>query len=109
VGLREGFLLAGARALTMSLWEVPAKETPEQMEKFYDLWLGRGSGKSGARVSAYEAFHGSQLAALREARRNHQGSGHPFFWAGTIYVGDPGDLKSMAVSPEPTPSASAAK
>jgi hypothetical protein len=43
VGLREGFLVAGARTLTMSMWEVPAGETTEQMHEFYDRWLSTKS------------------------------------------------------------------
>jgi hypothetical protein len=42
-------------------------------------------------ITRYEAFHSAQLAALAHARQNH-GSGHPFYWAGVVYVGDPSDL-----------------
>ena len=38
----------------------------------------------------YQASHESQLNALNTARNNKQG-GHPFWWAGFIYFGDPGD------------------
>lgn len=88
VGLRQAFLLAGARALTMSMWEVPADQTAQQISQFYDNWLG-GEGKRPA--SRYEAFRAAQLTALARARQN-EGAGHPFFWAGIVYVGDPGDL-----------------
>jgi len=89
VGLREGFLLAGARALTMSMWEVPAEETTRQMEEFYDRWLGKG--KEVKTMPGYDAFRAAQVGALAYARKTQQ-SGHPFYWAGTVYVGDPGDL-----------------
>jgi CHAT domain-containing protein len=88
VGLRQAFLLAGARALTMSMWEVPTTETVAQMSDFYRRWLGVGARSSRTR---YGAFRAAQLAALARAREAH-GGGHPFYWAGTIYVGDPGDL-----------------
>jgi CHAT domain-containing protein/Tfp pilus assembly protein PilF len=91
-GLRQAFLLAGARALTMSMWEVPAEETTQQISDFYDRWVG-SEGKGRKPAARYEAFHAAQLAALARARQNH-GSGHPFYWAGTIFVGDPGDLPS---------------
>jgi tetratricopeptide (TPR) repeat protein len=94
VGLREGFLLAGARALTMSMWEVPAVEATQQMHEFYDRWLGTTTSKG----SQYEAFHATQLTALHRARNERSGSGHPFYWAGIIYVGDPGDLATVAAA-----------
>jgi hypothetical protein len=41
----------------------------------------------------YAAFRAAQLARLAVARQEAEnGTGHPFFWAGSIYVGDPGDL-----------------
>ena len=95
-GLRQGFLLAGARSLTMSMWEVPAQETTDEIRDFYGRWLG-DSEKKEAPEHRYEAFHAAQLASLENARKN-RGAGHPFYWAGTIYVGDPGDLPSPQVS-----------
>jgi CHAT domain-containing protein len=89
-GLRQAFLLAGARSLTMSMWEVPAQETGEEVSDFYNRWLGGGSGHPQTK-SRYEAFRAAQLAALKQAREQH-GASHPFYWAGVIYVGDPGDL-----------------
>lgn len=94
-GLRQGFLLAGARSLTMSMWEVPADETTHEIGDFYNGWLGnQGQGKQPQH--RYEAFHAAQLAALSRARDEH-GAGHPFYWAGTIFVGDPGDLPALPV------------
>jgi tetratricopeptide (TPR) repeat protein/CHAT domain-containing protein len=88
-GLRQAFLLAGARALTMSMWEVPAEETAQQIEDFYARWLTADSGK--AQPTLYSAFRQAQLSALARARAG-RGAGHPFHWAGVVYVGDPGDL-----------------
>jgi tetratricopeptide (TPR) repeat protein len=88
-GLRQAFLLAGARSLTMSMWEVPAVETTRQIADFYTRWLGR-SPQAGP-GSRYVAFRAAQLAALAHARNTH-GAAHPFHWAGVVYVGDPGDL-----------------
>jgi CHAT domain-containing protein len=90
-GLRQGFLLAGARALTMSMWEVPAEETTRQIEEFYERWLG---GKGMQPKTRYEAFRAAQMAALARARQD-RGVGHPFYWAGMVYVGDPGDLQPV--------------
>ena len=91
-GLRQGFLLAGARSLTMSMWEVPAQDTTDEISDFYQRWLG-DPGKGKAPERRYEAFHAAQLAALEHARKSY-GAAHPFYWAGTIFVGDPGDLPS---------------
>ena len=99
VGLRRAFSLAGARSLTMSMWEVPAEETASQIYDFYQNWLGGvdGASPSGVsyRSSRYEAFRTAQLTALARARENH-GAGHPFYWAGVVFVGDPGDLPSRS-------------
>lgn len=93
IGLRQAFLLAGARALTTSLWEVPVEETTQQVEAFYTHWLG--DGKRTKPKPRYAAFHETQLEALAHARQQY-GVGHPFYWAGTIYLGDPGDLPTQA-------------
>ena len=107
IGLRQAFLLAGARALTTSLWEVPADETTEQIAEFYQRWLGTGKNKTSQKskkaTTRYAAFRQTQLAALAKARAEWNGAGHPFFWAGTIYLGDPGDLPSPAPQPVSQP------
>ncbi len=95
-GLSQGFLLAGARSLTMSMWEVPAEETTQQIGDFYHRWLGN-EGKGQNPEHRYEAFHAAQVDALARARQDH-GSGHPFYWAGMIFVGDPGDLPRPAAA-----------
>ncbi|MFO0778317.1 MAG: tetratricopeptide repeat protein [Nitrospira sp.] len=111
LGLRQAFLLAGARALTLSMWEVPAKETTKQIEAFYQRWLGTAKDskknsnnkkhmKSPTALTRYGAFRQTQLAALDAARAHRKGVGHPFFWAGTIYLGDPGDLHTQVRSIE---------
>jgi len=83
-GLRQAFIVAGAQSEVMSLWEVPRKATGDQMQAFFGGWLGAGLGR-------YQAFRAGQLEALRRARAAHEGSGHPFWWAGFIYAGNPGD------------------
>ncbi len=85
LSMRYAFLLAGARSVTASLWDVPAKETVRQIEDFYSAWLSREE------ETRYGAFRLAQSTALERARTEH-GGGHPFYWAGIIYSGDPGDL-----------------
>ncbi|MBI9018429.1 MAG: CHAT domain-containing protein, partial [Phycisphaerae bacterium] len=82
IGLRSSFILAGARSLSVSMWEVPAEASAIQMQNFYDLWLGESPMEN-----KYQAFHQAQINALSK-----KGTSHPFFWAGFVYVGDPGDL-----------------
>ena len=97
-GLRQAFLLAGARSLTMSMWEVPAEETGAEVNDFYNLWLV-GVGKVARTRTRYEAFRSAQLTALKAARQQY-GGGHPFYWAGVVYVGDPGDLPTETPKPQ---------
>ena len=58
IGLREGFLLAGARSLTMSMWEVPPEETAAQVRDFYRRWLS--SDNQSPLSYRYQAFHEAQ-------------------------------------------------
>jgi CHAT domain-containing protein len=83
IGLKQAFTIAGARAVLTSMWEVPLDQTVEQMNSFLDTWLSQQHPR-------YQAFHESQLKALRSARANGLG-GHPLWWAGFVYFGDPGD------------------
>jgi tetratricopeptide (TPR) repeat protein len=101
VGLRQAFLLAGCRALTMSMWSIPTDETVEQIGDFYSRWL---ADSRGATVSPYQAFRAAQLVALARARSTSKSgySAHPFFWAGMIYAGDPGDLPERPIRSEPS-------
>jgi CHAT domain-containing protein len=84
-GLRQAFSMAGARAIVMSMWQVPVIETMRFLEGFFDAWLN-------GHQDRYTAFHNSQLEALRYAR-DKRNSGHPFWWAGFVYFGDPGDIR----------------
>lgn len=91
--LRQAFLLAGARSVTTSLWEVPTDATLAQTKDFYQRWLSPETDRPAP--ARYEAFRAAQLAALDRARQE-QPNAHPFFWAGTVYAGDPGDLPENA-------------
>jgi len=85
-GLRSAFLLAGARSVTMSMWEVPLYHTMNQMGDFYQRWLGKDTD-----TTRYHAFRQAQLNQVTQLRRESRAA-HPFYWAGFIYIGDPGDL-----------------
>jgi CHAT domain-containing protein/tetratricopeptide (TPR) repeat protein len=94
-GLRQAFLWAGARSLTMSMWEIPVAESTKQIGEFYAA-LGAGQDEK----RRYAAFRESQLAALKRAREER--AGHPFFWASIVFVGDPSDLPPPSPAPSTT-------
>lgn len=95
-GLREAFLLAGSRSVTMSMWAVPAEETVREVTDFYEIWLSDARQSETIPEKRYEAFRKSQQNGLRLARESHGGYGHPFYWAGFVYFGDPGDLPPVS-------------
>jgi CHAT domain-containing protein/Flp pilus assembly protein TadD len=76
-GFRRSFVLAGARAVVLSLWQVPDNPTLELMEDFYQL-LHDGH---------------PQAEALRQAKL-HLRARYPddASWAAFISQGDPGPL-----------------
>ena len=76
-GFRRSFVIAGAKTLIVSLWEVPDIPTRELMEIFYGLLL-KG-------ISRSEALKRAKIA-IRE--RYH----YPLFWAAFICQGDPSPL-----------------
>ena len=87
VGARQAVVRAGARAVTRNLRRVPTLESVEQMVDFYIRWLGPDASEC-----RYAAFRAAQLARLAAARQDaaNECTGHPFFWAGSIYVGGSG-------------------
>jgi CHAT domain-containing protein/tetratricopeptide (TPR) repeat protein len=87
-GLRQAFVFAGARAVTLSLFEMPVAEGTAQTEAFFRRWLRPAPA---TRTAPYVAFRAAQLEALAAARTTH-GVGHPLFWAAMVFAGDPGDL-----------------
>ena len=79
-GLRRAFQHAGARAVLMSLWKVPDKETCELMDHFYSRWLEGWSKKT--------ALHKSILKIIK-AHQQKSGVAHPYFWGAFVLAGDP--------------------
>jgi CHAT domain-containing protein/tetratricopeptide (TPR) repeat protein len=85
-GLAEGFLVAGASGVVVSLWSVDDRATSFLMERFYrNITAGEG------RNAAPEVS-----AALRDAKLwlrdlEDQRGGHPYrnpaYWAGFVYIG----------------------
>ena len=88
-GLRRAFIAAGAHSMIMAQWEIPERSSLSQMQHFYDVWLDGEKGR-------HKAFHESQLRMLDSARK--EALGHPWFWAGFVYIGDPSEVIVPVVS-----------
>ena len=71
-GLQRGFKMAGVRYITMSLWQVPDKETTEFMETFYANWLEGDD--------IHKAFRATQIT-MRNKYKDE-----PFKWAGFVLM-----------------------
>ncbi len=82
-GMRRAMQIAGARCVIASGFDVPAKQSLELMDDFRSAWLAEGG------MSRVQAFAHAKRGALARARER-DGSGHPLWWAGFSYFGDPG-------------------
>lgn len=80
VGLSYSFLIAGARRVVGSLWDVDDAATAELMRRFYQA-LYSGS------VSPAEALRSAQRGIAHVPRWSN-----PYYWAGFTMEGDPHSL-----------------
>jgi CHAT domain-containing protein/tetratricopeptide (TPR) repeat protein len=71
-GLQRALLIAGAKSVLLSLWDVDDKVGRAFMTIFYEKWLGG--------MSKQEAFRAAQL----EIKKKYP---LPFYWAGFILIG----------------------
>jgi CHAT domain-containing protein/tetratricopeptide (TPR) repeat protein len=71
-GLQRSFIVAGASAVMMSLWQVDDAATQELMVAFYQYWLNGDS--------KHEAFRKAQL----QIKQKYES---PFYWGAFILVG----------------------
>ena len=78
LGLMRGFLMAGARSLLLTLWEIDDHSTSQFMGEFYRRLM-----------------KGSRLpVAVAEATRVLKDQySHPYYWAPFLLVGDPEALR----------------
>ncbi|HZF30916.1 MAG TPA: CHAT domain-containing tetratricopeptide repeat protein [Gammaproteobacteria bacterium] len=76
IGLTQGFMSAGARALVASLWQVPDRATAELMQQFYRYMLDE-------KLKPAAALRKAQLWSASQRRWSD-----PYFWGGFVLVGD---------------------
>jgi CHAT domain-containing protein len=67
VGMTRGLMYAGAKRVTVSLWDVPDIETAQLMQQFYRNLFD-------TKMSHSAALRSAQLQLFKEGK-------HPYFWA----------------------------
>ncbi|MEO1378501.1 MAG: CHAT domain-containing protein, partial [Cyanobacteria bacterium J06635_10] len=80
IGLSRGFMYAGAKRVTVSLWNVNDRATATLMEKFYTKMLKKGLPPS-------KALQAAQLEMWNSNKTNSQWKA-PVYWAAFTIVGD---------------------
>jgi CHAT domain-containing protein len=78
VGLMRGFLFAGAKRVTVSLWDVSDEATAELMKRMYRGLL------TGRRLAPAAALREAQISMIRDQKWNA-----PYYWAPFIMFGEP--------------------
>ncbi|MGA2640840.1 MAG: CHAT domain-containing protein [Spirochaetia bacterium] len=74
-GLAQSFLIAGADAVSVSLWQVADKSTADFMTGFYSLVNAKGMSYSAAMMEMKRTF-------IKKPEYRH-----PFYWAPFVYYG----------------------
>jgi CHAT domain-containing protein len=77
VGLSRAFLIAGARSLVVSLWNVSEISTSQLMKDFYRHLISKASNAA--------ALRRAKLQMLQSGRETR----HPYYWAPFIITGKP--------------------
>jgi CHAT domain-containing protein len=77
LGLTRGFMHAGARRVTASLWKINDAATSELMKQFYIGMLGD------KKLSPSSALREAQLAIWKQSKWQA-----PYFWAAFVLQGE---------------------
>lgn len=83
-GLQRALIVAGARSLLLSLWQVPDEATCEFMLRYYTL-LKQGAGRFEALVTVQREFRQHDNVVWR----------HPFYWGAWQLLGDGGPIEGL--------------
>jgi CHAT domain-containing protein len=75
-GFAQGFILAGAGAILVSLWSVDDSSTASLMESFYDRWINKNANNAEALSDA--------MAEIS----NCKDWNHTYYWGAFTLVGD---------------------
>jgi CHAT domain-containing protein len=78
IGLTRGFMYAGAKRVTVSLWDVNDEATSVLMARFYKEMLGE------KKLSPAAALQQAQISLIK----NNQWS-NPYFWSTFVLQGEP--------------------
>jgi hypothetical protein len=119
VGFAQALLLAGARTLVLSEWKVDDTATALLMQRFYQNLLGKRDGleqplgKAAALTEAKRwlrslssedvqrlvqelpAAARGNVSVMKGPLTSARPYEHPYFWAGFILIGDPGDVSQV--------------
>lgn len=86
MSLGRGLIANGSNAVVMTLWSVEDRSSASLMQSFYTELVEEGN-------PADEALHQAKLQQLKLADSR---TAHPYFWAGYIGSGSPGELDFSA-------------
>jgi CHAT domain-containing protein len=79
MGMSRAFLVAGSRAVVVSLWPVASAATERLMIAFYrHLRGGLGAG---------DALQRAKIEMIERAQKSSPAEAHPFFWAPFVVLG----------------------
>lgn len=84
VGLTQAFLMAGARTLLVSLWDVDDSPTALLMQRFFEDWTGGAALRRTKAEALQEAQH--WLRTYRDASGECPFAA-PYYWSGFVLVG----------------------